>query len=219
MRVLMDDMPCDLDSATIARAIAAAAAHAAQRGRVVVDVFIDGRRWDGESEAGSDAEPAAAHEIRFVSCEPGVLVAQALIDSDSALAEADELQRQAAHLIQSDDLPAALESLGEAVGLWTDVQQAIIDGAALLGLTLDDIQVRGEGIAAIIVRLNERLHTIRRALKARDPVTLADALLYDMPDVVDEWRGVLAWMRARTGSTSGSDAPLNRTRPIRDDAP
>jgi len=197
MRVLMDDMPCELDTATIGRALAAAAAHAAGRGRIIVDVFIDGERWAGDSFAGREEASLVAHELRFVSSNPGALVAQALTDSEEALHEADELQRQAAQLIQCDDMAAALESLGQAIGLWTNVQQAIIDGAALLGLTLDSVQVGEEGIAAIIHRLNQRLHSLKRSLQARDPVTLADTLLYDMPEVVDEWQGVLAAMRDR----------------------
>ena len=39
----------------------------------------------------------------------------------------------------------------------------------------------------------------RSALQANDPVGLSDTLLYEMPEVVDEWRRLLEQLRGLVG--------------------
>ncbi len=56
---------------------------------------------------------------------------------------------------------------------------------------LDDITVDGTPIVTSITRLNEQLQMLRTALEQDDQIALADALLYEFPDVVREWHGIL----------------------------
>ncbi len=45
MQILIDDLPCDLDANTVGEAIEGAADLARDRGRLIVDVTVDGARW------------------------------------------------------------------------------------------------------------------------------------------------------------------------------
>jgi hypothetical protein len=71
------------------------------------------------------------------------------------------------------------------------VQEAIVKGSQLVGLNLDDVALPkpiGESIGA----LNQQLAAVHAALAAEDVIALADTLLYEFPEVVKEWRCILA---------------------------
>ena len=198
MRVLLDEVECDVAPQSVAEAIAAGAALAQDRGRTIADVFVDGTRWTDDRLAGPESANAA-EEVLLVTSDPAELVSQALADAAEALGDADTLQREAAELMQADQHVAAMDRLQPAIAIWQAVQQAVVKGAHLVGLDLDTIEVDGTPMKAAIDRLGERLRMIRSALAANDPVGLSDTLLYEMPEVVAEWRALLAHVQVLVG--------------------
>lgn len=199
MRIVLDDKPCSLPAGSVADAIDAAAALADQAGRVIVDVFVDGDRWSGPQLGGADASAIAATEVRLVSADPHELVRQTLLDASAALQDADDLQRSAAEQIQSGDLAGAMPRLGEAISIWQSVKQAVASGAELVGLDLQALQVEQRPAAQIISGLGEQLRSLKNSLAAGDAIGLADTLLYELPAVVDSWRGLVEQMHAAVG--------------------
>lgn len=209
MRIVLDDKPCSLPAGSVADAIDAAAALADQAGRVIVDVFVDGDRWSGEQLGGARASAIVATEVRLVSADPHELVRQTLLDASAALQDADDLQRSAAEQIQSGDLAGAMPRLGEAITIWQSVKQAVASGAELAGLDLQALQVEQRPAAQIIHGLGEQLRSLKNSLAAGDAIGLADTLLYELPAVVDSWRGLLEQMHAAVGQPgpAGRDFP------------
>ena len=57
------------------------------------------------------------------------------------LADAAALQRDAAALLQQDQAQAGYEKMGESIGAWLQVQQAVLHAPMLLGINLDEVQV------------------------------------------------------------------------------
>ena len=197
MQVLLDDKPCAVDATTVGEAIEAASALARQDGRLIVEVFVDGDHW-GETELSSGPQmTASAQIIRLISAVPGKLVGQTFADAAEALTDIEQLQREAAELLQSDKPTVSLDKLGEALGTWLAVQEAIIKGARLVALDLDEVNANGVGVSESIKRLNQRLDGVRKALTENDHVSLADTLLYEFPEVIKEWRGMLAELQRR----------------------
>ncbi len=186
MQILLDDAPCDLSAETVGEALAAASALAGDRGRLIVTVDVDGTRWTADDLA-SPKRSASAGLLRLTTAEPRELVVQAFAEAAEALTDADRLQRQAAELLQSGRQTVSMDTLGEAILIWMSVRETVVKGAGLGGISLDDAET-GDAIR----RLNDRLTSVRDALEARDPVGLADELLYEFPAVVEEWRGILA---------------------------
>lgn len=197
MQILFDEVPCNVDAGTIGEAIASARDLARQRGRLIVDVTVDGSRLTEADLASCRRHDEAAGIIRFTSADPVEIVAHTFEDAEDALAEADELQQKAAELLHSDEHTVAMDTLGEAVSIWLSVQEAIVKGAQAIGLDLDTVHVGGESFQDMIRRLNECLKTVRRGVQDRDEVTLADTLLYEFPQIVEQWRGLLRDLRAR----------------------
>ena len=101
--------------------------------------------------------------------------------------------------MQADQHVAAMDRLQQAIAIWQAVQQAVVKGAQLVGLDLDTIEVDGTPMQTAIDRLGERLRMIRSALTANDPVGLSDTLLYEMPEVIVEWRALLTHVRVQVG--------------------
>ncbi len=209
MRVLLDDRPCEMDAGSVRDALAEAASRAEAAGRVIVEVVVDGERW-GESELGSAERCAsAAAEVHLVSADRVELVARTLGEAAGVLGEIDERQRTAAEALQVGDTAEGMASLGEALELWLLVQRSIDMSLQTVGIGLDEVRHDGEPIAASVRSLEDQLRGVRDALSRRDSVALADALLYELPDVIEHWRGVVDSIRRQVearGSADGADA-------------
>jgi hypothetical protein len=190
VKVLLDDMPCDVNAATVGEALDAASDLAEQKGRLIVDVSVDGTRWTESELSRPECTGGGAEVVRFTSAAPLELVRRTLADAEDALVEADELQRETAELLQSDQRAVALDTLNEAISIWLQVQEAIVKGSQLVALDLDEIALP-KPIGESINVLNERLEALRGALAQEDVIALSDTLLYEFPAVVQEWRGIL----------------------------
>jgi len=199
MRVTLDDHPCASKAGSVGEAIAEAAVAAEQRGRIVVEVIVDGRPW---TDLHLGADPTDARDVSIVTADLRDLVRETLSDSSAALAEADVMQRRAAELIQGNRGPAALAELTEAIGIWAAVREAIVKASEAMSIDLDELRLGDDSIHQVLTRLTAQLRAVRSALQADDPVGLSDTLLYDMPEVVGEWRELLEVLRSHVGDGS-----------------
>ncbi len=195
MRVLLDNDECDMAVGSVGEAVAAGAALASDRGRTVTDVLVDGTRWSDDQLASPDIEQATATEVQIITADPGELVSETFAEAAWALSDAGKLQEEAAQLIQAGQPRDAMDKLRDAVSIWLSVQAAVTKGSQLARLDLDSVTMDGISARLCIERLAEQLRMIRSALQANDPVGLSDTLLYEMPEVVDEWRGLLEQLR------------------------
>lgn len=199
MRVLLDNDECDMAVGSVGEAVAAGAALASDRGRTVTDVLVDGTRWSDDQLASPDIEQATAAEVQLITADPGELVSETFAEAAWALSDAGKLQEEAAQLIQAGQPKDAMDKLRDAVSIWLSVQEAVSKGSQLARLDLDSVTMDGISARLCIDRLTEQLRMIRSALQANDPVGLSDTLLYEMPEVVDEWRRLLEQLRGLVG--------------------
>ena len=191
MHLLLDERPCEIEAASIGEAIAGAAALAEDRGRVIVEVTVDGDLWNEGQLTSVELCGGVAEEIRCVSADLKTLVCRTLADAADALVRADELQREAAELIQADQHPPAMERLGDALGIWLTVHEAVVKSAEALELDLDAIRVADGPLRDCIDRLKGQLQALHGALQTHDQVAISDTLLYELPEVVADWREAL----------------------------
>lgn len=191
MQILLDENVCDVAADTVEEAIAVCADLVEAQGRMIVDVHVDGARWSEEELASTENQSTTAQVVELTSADPAQLVLQTFQDAAEALTDADELQQEAAQLLQSDQRTICMDKMGEALSIWLSVQQAIVKGSQVIGLQLDKVTVDGTPIVTSIVQLNEQLRMLRTALEQDDQIALADSLLYEFPDIVREWQGIL----------------------------
>lgn len=201
MRVLLDHAVCDMKVDSVEEAIAAAADLAHESGRMIVEVVIDGRSWT-QADLADVRDLSPCEELHLTTADPVKLVAQTFAEAGEALREAERLQQAAAELIQADQMSSAMEKLSEALSIWSSVQQAVSMGADVAGLELD-VEISAAGLDGVIDRLNTHLKTIRESLESRDPVGLADALLFELPEMNVQWRGLLESLGRRVSEQAG----------------
>jgi hypothetical protein len=192
MRVLLDDSACPVQARYAGAAVAAACAVAEEHGRLVVEVHVDGEPWCDERLDDLEGDRTEASEVRLVTAEPRALITQTLDDASGALQAADALQREAAELLESRRAAVAMQKLGEAIAIWSSVQQAVALCGRVIALDLDRVTVDGVPAEELVRSLTQRLASLRGALEVGDHVGLSDTLRYELPPVVQEWRDLLA---------------------------
>lgn len=192
MRILLDGHPLEnITAESVKEAIDVAANVTRESGRMIVEVIVDGQKWNDEQIQVELEGSSIADEVRFNSADTRQLVSSAFQDSIDALAEADNYQRAAAELIQADKTPEAMEKLNDALLIWQSVQKAVMIGVEIADLDITDDNDLETSITGAIERLNQQLTTVKEGLKTDDPIGISDTLLYDLPEVVQEWRSLL----------------------------
>lgn len=204
MRVILDDEPCLSDATTVGEAIDGAAAVAERRGRIVIEVTVDGAAWNDSDLVSAERRDGPACEIALVSANLKDLVCRTLDDAAAALLDAETMQCEAAELLQADRRAEAMEKLGAAITIWQSVHLAVLQSAQACGIDLTALTIGGHPMTDAVIRLSTQLDALRTALDGDDPVGLSDTLLYDLPDVVAEWREVLHVLRSRVECTLDS---------------
>lgn len=206
MNVILDGQPLEFSGAqTLAGAMRAAGEAAGARGRVIVEVYVDGEAA-GDAVLERPPEVEVGGEVRMVSVEPRALVRVTLMDAADALEAARKSQRASAELIQKGSVEEALKPLAEAIRTWQTVRDALEKSAGILGITIGELGPRGAmlpaatiggagpspGFDAMITDLAVRLSEIKRSLAGQDWSALADVLEYEMGEQTDRWKSALA---------------------------
>ena len=198
MRVLMDEQPCAVETSSVGAAIDGAAALAEQDGRVIVEIVVDGQSWD-EAALGSDTRyDKQASEVQMATRNLHELVRETLTDASEELGKADAAQRAAAEHIQADRTDEAMAPLTDALDIWMAVHRAVRIAADAVNIDLDGLRVGDQPAGAIITAFHGQLDDIRSSLIDDDPVRLSDALAYELPECIAQWRELLDAMRAET---------------------
>lgn len=188
MHVLLDDKTVPVEEATFAAAMDAGRREAERRGRVLVEVRVDGQPAPENWLDAPEAEQCRPSEVRFVSADPVSLVRVTLLEVADALEKSRSVQQRAAELIQEGRLDLAMNPLAEAVGAWSNVQQAVSNGAALLGLDPPALEAAtGRPLGTMIEDLADHLRRLKAAIQGEDWTTVADILGYDMDDRCVSW--------------------------------
>jgi len=198
MRVLLDDIPLDIDRPTLACALETGVGRARQAGRVVIEIKLNGVALTDDQLADPSEEESPGAEVTMVTAEPVELVRATLMDGRHALAETIELQKAAAQMLHAGQTKDALQAVGETLGLWQAVQQVIQQATSLAGATPQTLTLEppapGEAPIPLSTRVEELAETlieIRDAMRAGDFTRLADALEYDLVEKAELWRTLL----------------------------
>ncbi len=201
MNVLLDDVAVDAFAGeSLADAVAAGRAEAERRGRVLVEVQVDGEAVSESVLADPSGVSAAGSEIRLHSVDPVALVRDSLGEASDALGGSMAAHTSVAHQLQQDDLAAAMNGLGEVMHAWGALQRTITHGSGLLGRDLDELAGPEAGLTAQIDGLIDRLRALKGAIESQDWSEVADVLEYDLAPQVEPWRATLRTMADRLAS-------------------
>jgi len=191
MTVYLDDQKVQLEGSNLGAVLVAAKNDLDPAGRIVVEVQLDGQSLIGDDLANKQDHAVEGCELRLYSADPKQLGIAALEQVRAALDEAREHQSQAAELLQQDRSADAMEGITEAFDIWRHVQQAVMQSAALVGLSLEELEFEGKPFADLTEALITQLKDLREVLESHDMVALADVLAYEWPQTVDAWQAMI----------------------------
>lgn len=139
MRVMLDDTPLEVARPTLACAIETGIEQARSAGRIVIEIALDGEALTDEQLGSPSEEEMPGAEVALKTAEPIALVRTTLMESRDALADAIHMQKQAAAMIHAGQTREAMDSLGEALGLWQAVQQVVQQTTTMVSISPENL--------------------------------------------------------------------------------
>lgn len=196
MKILLDDIPIEIEGRTLAELLHAARNRLKAAQRVIVDVRLDGLTLTVD-EIHAAQDRLVEGELKLFSADPRQLAAAALEQAREGLLSIDKEHEAAADLIQRDQTAEALGHLSKCIEIWMQVRQAISHVTELVGLNLTTTEVEGKPMSVHIDELFNDLKGLKTSISAGDHSGLADSLAYEWPIITDRWREILLELAKR----------------------
>lgn len=192
MRIVLDESETHLTAESVVDAVQKAATLAGERGRMIVEIEVDGIRWSEEDLSAPDAMARKAGELRLQTAHPAELLVEMFAGASEAVREVDAIHREAAKFLQTGDNKQGYARLLEALAVWGAVQTGLTRGLGLGVLSRESLESAGIDVGATMQTLEGCLKTVREALVAQDETALSDCLLYEFPAVTERISTLLA---------------------------
>lgn len=192
MRIVLDESETHLTAESVVDAVQKAATLAGERGRMIVEIEVDGIRWSEEDLSAPDAMARKAGELRLQTAHPAELLEEMFAGASEAVREVDGIHREAAKFLQTGDNKQGYARLLEALAVWGAVQTGLTRGLGLGVLSRESLESAGIDVGATMQTLEGCLKTVREALVAQDETALSDCLLYEFPAVTERISKLLA---------------------------
>ena len=199
MRILLDDHETTLKADTVGGALQEAATLVEKSGRLIVEVEVDGISWCEEDLASTEHIQRGASEIRLSTAHPAELLRDTFANAAEAVLNADDMQRNAAKLLQANRETEGMQALLESLAIWGSVQTAISRGLELGVISRDQVRAAGIDIDGAIAELDTRLRSLREAMKSSDTTAVSDCLLYEFPATTKVFAQMLAAVAGEVG--------------------
>ncbi len=197
MRLYLDDaLLSGTSPQNLTQALDAARPKAAERGRIIVEVWTDGARVaDAELSELSSADTLDAAEVRLVTEDPRDIVRQALIETANSLDAMRDAHFEASELIQSGKPEDAVALVGQIAAVWDGVRRTIDEGGKLLDVKFESL----DGAPQAVSSLTHTLTAMAKAIDRKDWVSLADDLAEGLPEEAARWAALLRRFADRVG--------------------
>ena len=175
-------------------------AHVQRDNRLVVNLLIDGEQPDLRQIGRVRASPLAGHVLYVETAEPHEMALDVLDEVEEELDEAERLKAEVVDLLQQNQAAPAFERLSRCFTAWNAARESIQKVTQLLKLDVERIRV-GDNVALAdtLNRFADHLRQLKDALEARDFVTLADVLAYEMTETTTQWRQAVGAVRRAAG--------------------
>lgn len=209
MNVWLDEQAINVKKPTLAAALDAAREAAQTAGRVIIEAEWDHQRIPDDLLETPPDTLSDKKDLHFTSADPLALVSTTMFEIADVVQHLAARQTETAEALQSGNMPAAFESLGEVVAVWETVRRAVQEGPALVGKSVAELNVKDDhakavSLAAMIGGLTDDLTQVRSALASEDWSTLADLLHGEMDCQSRKWFAILKDLGEQMKPTAGA---------------
>ncbi len=191
MDVYLDNDVLTTDATTLRGVIDAGLVSLADGDRLIVEIRLDGQTLKADEVEGRLTLALEAGEVQLITADKYELAEQTLMDVNEALVAAGSFQQQAAQMLQEDKPAEAMQPLRQALQIWQQAQQSILQSTQLLGMDLNEMTVDDQPAVQRIDALTQPLRTCVEQITNQDWVGLSDTLGYDMPEAVTGWKALI----------------------------
>lgn len=184
-----DKMPRSL---SIAELVTKAKSDLANTGAIIFGVRCDGR--DVPPDRLDEILPRQVTDFRqveLISGEPASIVLDALNDTRDAFAETFAKLQQASDDLAAGNLEKGLSAFVDCVAVWGRMQEAIVQGGALVGVDFERCVLQGRDILQWLDEIRTKLGEIKDVIESRDFVSLGDILRYELDEPLQSWENML----------------------------
>jgi len=199
MEVFVDDRRVDAGAiavGTLEDALRQVQATFCTPDRLVIRLRCDGRDVLADAMSATlRREASSLRRLDVFTCSRGALVIDALTQASATLTDTEAECERAAELLTEGKTAEGIQSLGECLGVWQQIHQAVAQSIQILRLDMTQTRIHEETLADLISRPKEVLTQVKQALQVQDHVLLADILQYEFTDVSAQWHGVIAGVR------------------------
>ncbi len=201
MEFFVDDTEvdaADVLGGTVEDAVRKVQSDLAVPGTLVVSLRCDGQDVPGEGMALALSKPVTEYRrLEVFTATKGALIADAMEQASSTLdATSAECQR-IAELLSEGKTTDGIQVLGQCLGLWQQVHDAIGKSIHMLALDVATITVEGRPLMEMIEEPKKVLLEIKQALTVQDHVLLADIMQYEFDDVAATWKAIVETLRSQ----------------------
>ncbi len=162
-------------------------------GRLIIGLRYNGGAIEENQMASVLNSPAkSCQKLEVFTGTPGKLVAEAMEQASAALSNSEEASRDAAGLLTEGDSQGGIQALGQCIGIWQQIHEAVVKSIQMLELDPDSTYVNKQSLAEAIGKPGEVLLQIKAALQTQDHVQLADVLNYELHEATELWKAILA---------------------------
>lgn len=176
--------------------------------RIVVGVEIDGQTLvDHELSQRLPLPLGETQRVELVSADVRELAANALNETADQLGAAGDDYASVARQFNAGNVAEAVSGFGGFLSAWQVCQRVILECSRLLGRDLTEARCAGATVREHLDGLAAKLRELRDAFEARDTVLLADMAQYEMPEICEQWRGILGELAADVAAPAANSTP------------
>ena len=206
MRILLDNEPCPLTADNLGEVLHAANDIAQGQGRLVVEVLVDGIALSDTQLLEEERLQASATEIHLRTCTAMDILCETFQNASMAVLESEQVQEQAAKLIQAGNHLEGMKTLSMALATWIEVHDAVVKGLTLAGEDPETLQINEIRFSDASTGLQQQLTQLREGITNSDASMICDSLLYEFPAICTDWAGLLQGLSERYDSTDVNDS-------------
>jgi hypothetical protein len=188
MASTLDGQALSVGESNLAGVMRAARAVLEPAGRIVVEVVIDDQPVTPEELAQAQDVSVVGRKIVLASADPRELAADALEAAHRQLDAAQTDLIAASQLIQQDRASEGMKKLSEALEVWQNTQQAVVQSAALLKIDVQTLTAGEQSAESLFTQTADRIRQLRELVTASDLLGLADTLAYEWPETTRAWQ-------------------------------
>lgn len=201
MEVFMDDHQIEGDFAaecTVGEALRQVQSTIHTPGRIVVGLRCDGENVPTNDMGSTLAKATSDFErLDVVTGTRQSLVLDAMTQASAALDETGDQCQQVADLLTEGNTAEGVKTLGECLGVWRQVHDAVNQSLQLLKIDPEAMKFDDDQLATLISGPKDILLQVKQALESKDHVLLADIMQYEFESVTRQWQDLIGVIRQR----------------------